>query len=111
MTDLVESECSISIPGVKRNEPVPKFTMEWRKKRSRDVRQMQHSVCKNNCQICVCSQEDDHQQEKHQEWKHLVPKRNQGFRKKPGEFVVPTTYFPSRCKFCTKSRNYQSVQL
>ena len=93
MTDLVESECSISIPGVKRNEPVPKFTMEWRKKRSRDVRQMQHSVCTNNCQICVCSQEDDHQQEKHREWKHLVPKRNQDFRKKlHGEFVVPITY-------------------
>ena len=31
MTDLVESECSISIPGVKCKEPVLKFTIEWRK--------------------------------------------------------------------------------
>ena len=93
MTDLVESECSISIPGVKRNEPVPKFTMEWRKKRSRNVRQMQHSVCTTNCQISLCLQSGGRPlTRKASRMETFGTKKESRFPEKAGEFVVPTTY-------------------
>ena len=138
MTVLVESECSISIPGVKRKEK-----LNGEKEVMRQPNSNLHTLTDKERQRSIsasCNPATDATQRLQKQLSNLClqsgrrpltrkasrmetfgTKKESRFPKKAGEFVVPTTYLSESffinptssvsLKDGTKSRNYQTIQL
>ena len=133
MTVLVESECSISIPGVKRKEQ-----LNGEKEVTRQPNSNLHTLTDKERQRSIsasCNPATDATQRLQKQLSSLCLQsggrpltrkafwyqKESRFPKKAGEFIVPTTYLSESffinptssvsLKDGTKSRNYQIVQL